>query len=298
MELRNLTTFVRVAELQSFSRAAQQLGYSQSAVTIQIQQLEGELGTRLFERIGRQVKLTQDGERLLPRALAVMKAVDEASRLTAGQGTPTGSLRIGTAESLLGSVLPPVLMAFGRRCPHVELSTCTASPSQLFQMVRQNEVDLLLFLDERTNFPEWIKAAERQERAVFVAPADHPLAGQKGIPLERLLQEPFLLTEKGISYRYAMEQALASRGLAIRPFLETGSTQLIAYLLRQRIGVSFLPEYTVTEEIAAGRLAILDVDCPPITMWSQLVYHRNKWVTPQMEIFLELMTRCLVGRPA
>lgn len=293
MELRNLATFVRVAELQSFSRAAEQLGYSQSAVTVQVKQLEQELQTQLFERIGKQVRLTEDGRRLVPRALAVLNEVRAAKDALRQEERPAGRLRIGTAESLLISVLPPILAEFGRMCPQVELSTCTGSTERLFEMVRQNEVDLLYFLDQKTNFPDWVKVMEREESAVFVAFAEHPLAGEKKIPLERLFKEPFLLTEKGISYRYAMEQELAAQGAELHPFLETGNTDVITKLLLQNAGISFLPEFVIGDFIRAGQLAVLDTACPPVKMWSQLVYHRNKWMTPQMKLFIDLMVKRL-----
>ena len=288
MELRTIATFLRVAELQSFSRAAEQLGYSQSAVTVQIRQLEQELQTQLFERIGKHVRLTEDGLRLIPRARDILNAVRAAQVSLREPGQPMGRLRIGTAESLLNSVLPPVLLTFSRRCPLVELSTCTGSTQELTQMVRENQVDLIYFLDQKTNVPEWIKAGERRERAFFVSSARHPLASQRAIPLERLLREPLLLTEKGISYRYAMEQLLAAQGVELHPVLETGNTDVIIRLLEET-GVSFLPEFAIREGVRAGRLAILDALCPEIQMWSQLAYHRNKWVTPQMELLLRLI---------
>ena len=112
MEIRNITTFVRVAELQSFSRAAEQLGYSQSAVTVQIRQLEQELGLLLFERIGKQVRLTENGSRFVLRALDILNAVDAAKNMAYEPERVFGKLRIATAESLLISVLPPVIMKF------------------------------------------------------------------------------------------------------------------------------------------------------------------------------------------
>ena len=99
------------------------------------------------------------------------------------------------------------------------------------------------------------------------------------------------VTEKGISYRYAMEQALAAKGYALHPVWAVGNTDVITRMLLQNHGVSFLPEYVVREYVADGRLAVLDVDCEPIVMWSQLVYHRNKDVTPQMNQFIELMQK-------
>lgn len=191
MEIRNIITFVRIAELQNFSKAAEQLGYSQSAVTMQIKQLEAELNTQLFERIGKRIKLTQAGSRLLPCALAVLDAVRQAEDITREPGNLTGKLRIGTAESLLISVLPPIIIEFSRLCPHVELSTHTALVSDLFDMVRQNDIDLLYFLDQRTNFTEWVKVVERRESAFFVTSPYSPLAGKKNIPLERLVRGAF-----------------------------------------------------------------------------------------------------------
>ena len=271
MEIRNLSTFLRVAELASFSHAAVQLGYSQAAVTIQVRQLEEELGVQLFERIGKKVKLTEEGRELIPKAIGVMNAVRAVRDLGKGD-EPSGRLRLGTAESLLISVLPPVMMEFCRRCPKVEFSTSTGMVTELFDMVRQNDIDVLYFLDRQTNFPEWIKVGQRRESALFVASPANPLAGEKHISAERLLA-----------------QELAAAGLAVRPVLETGNTDVLTQMLLKNMGVSFLPEFVVRDYLADGRLVALDTVCPEIEMWSQLVYHRNKLVTPQMEIFIELM---------
>ena len=212
MEIRNLITFVRIAEVQNFSKSAEQLGYSQSAVTMQIKQLEEELHTRLFERIGKQVRLTQAGERLLPYALEILNSIKKAESIAQEPEQISGKLRIGTCESYVISVLPPVIMEFSEICPHVEISTQTALVPDLFQMLRQNDIDLLYFMDEKVYFPEWVKVSEQPEKIFFVASSDSALAGKKHISIERLLQEPLYLTEKGISYRYAMEQSLAAKG--------------------------------------------------------------------------------------
>ena len=116
MEIRNLVTFLRIAELQNFSKAAEQLGYSQSAVTMQIKQLEAELGAQLFERIGKQVKLTQAGERLRPHALDIVTSVQKAVRTVREPERISGRLRIGTCESYVISRLPPVILEMSRRC--------------------------------------------------------------------------------------------------------------------------------------------------------------------------------------
>lgn len=291
MEIRNLVTFVRIAEVQSFSKSAEQLGYSQSAVTMQIKQLEDELHTQLFERLGKYVRLTQSGERLLPYALEILNSVRKAENIVQEPEQISGKLRIGTCESYVISILPPVIMELSKLCPHVEISTHTALVSDLFNMLRQNDIDILYFLDEKIYFPEWIKVSEQPEKIFFVASAESPLAKMKNISIEQLLQEPLFLTEKGVSYRYAMEQALAAKGYELHPLWEVGNTDVITRFLLRNKGVSFLPEYVVHEYITNGQLAVLDTECSEFVMWSQLVYHRNKCVTSQMNLFLELMLK-------
>ncbi|WP_287492215.1 LysR family transcriptional regulator [Sellimonas sp.] len=291
MEIRNLMTFVRIAEIQNFSKTAEQLGYSQSAVTMQIKQLETELHAQLFERIGKQVKLTQAGERLLPHALEILNTVRKAERISQEPEQISGKLRIGTCESLVISMLPPVILEMSQLCPHVEISTHTALVPDLFQMLRQNDIDILYFLDEKHDSPEWIKVSERPEKIFFVASAESSLAGQSRIPIERLLEEPLFLTEKGISYRYAMEQLLAAKGYELHPFWEVGNTDVITRFLLKNKGISFLPEYVVHDYLEQGDLVVLDTECNDIIMWSQLAYHRHKYVTPQMNLFLDLMSK-------
>ena len=297
MEIRNLITFVRIAEVQSFSKTAEQLGYSQSAVTMQIKQLEGELGTQLFERIGKQVKLTQAGERLLPYALEILDSMRKAESIVQEPEEISGKLHIGTCEAYVTSILPSVIMEFSQQCPHVEISTCTALVPELLQMLRQNDIDILLYnLDKKFYFPEWIKVLEQPEKIHFVASKDSSLAGKKQISVSRLLQEPLFLTEKGISYRYALEQSLAAKGYELHPVWEVGNTDVITRFLLKNKGISFLPEYVVEEHIKNGDLVILDTECEEITMWSQLVYYRNKYVTPQMKLFMEQMMRKMLYR--
>lgn len=298
MEIRNLATFVRIAQLHNFSKAAEQLGYSQSTVTMQIKQLEEELNVRLFERIGKHIRLTQAGDRLLPRAMEVLNAVRRAQTVSMGQGEISGPLRIGTAKSLLISVLPPVIVEFSRRYLKVEVSTCTGLVEELFCMVRQNDIDLLFFLDKRIDFPEWVKVSERKEEIFFVASAASPLADRKKIPLDELVEQPFLLTEHGISYRYAFEQIVAQNGLEVHPFLETGNTDIITRMLLHNMGVSFLPGYVVQDYLRSGQLVALDVDCPEAQMWMQLVYHRDKEMSSQMEHFIDLLNDRLGMQPA
>lgn len=292
MEIRNIRTFLRVAELQSFTKAADQLGYSQAAVTVQIKQLEEELGTQLFDRIGRHIKLTEHGIQFMDHAMKVLKAAEDASTFVHKDENPSGKLRIGSIASLSMGVLPPVLLEFRTLCPQVETSIETSRfVTELLDMMRQNDVDLLYFLDRKLYSSEWIKVFERPETIVFVTYPSHPLAGKKDVPIERLLEEPLILTTRGVSYCDDLEQMLAAQGLEVHAFLEIGDTDVIIKLLQQKAGISFLPQYLVQEHLDAGSLAMITTDIPVIQMWSQLIYHKNKWITPQMRSFIDLVKK-------
>ena len=129
---------------------------------------------------------------------------------------------------------------------------------------------------------------EEPEDIVFVASSAHPLAGRKALELKELLPEPFLLTEKDASYRFVLDRYLTSMDLRIEPFLEIGNTEFIIRLLKNNAGISFLPEFSIKNEISAGHLAVLPVKDFHMHIWRQILYHKDKWVTREMDAFIRL----------
>lgn len=291
MELRNIKTFARIAEVGSFTRVATELGYTQSAVTMQVKQLERELGCVLFERLGRSVRLTPEGERLLPVANRMLQAADEASRIAQKPGEVSGTLRIGVSDSLLVGVLAPVLSELSRTYPRVCASTHQQMPDEQFAMLRRNDIDVLLLLDERMERPEWVKVFEAPAEVGFVASATDPLARRTKVPLEEVLSRPLFLTERDVSYRTGLDERIWARGLEATPRVECGNTAFLTELVEGCGGVSFLPSCAVRAAVAAGRLAHVDVDFERLDLWHQAIVRKNKVVTPQMRLFLELVQR-------
>ena len=295
MELRNIKTFARIAEVGSFTRVATELGYTQSAVTMQIKQLERELGCVLFERLGRSVRLTPEGERLLPVANRMLQAADEASRIAQEPGEVSGTLRIGVSDSLLVGVLAPVLSELSRTYPRVCVSTHQQMPDEQFAMLRRNDIDVLLLLDERMERPEWVKVFEAPAEVGFVAAATDPMTRRARVPLEEVLSRPLFLTERDVSYRAGLDERIWARGLEATPRVECGNTAFLAELVEGCGGVSFLPSCAVRAAVAAGRLAHVDVDFERLDLWHQAIVRKNKVVPPQMRLFLELVQRELCG---
>ena len=288
MEFRQLQTFVTITHAESFSRAAELLGYSQSAVTVQIRQLEEELEVRLFDRMGKKTVLTAQGRQLLEYANRIIQEVNQAKSAIVQDTELSEPLHVGTLESLCFSKLPPLLGYFRSNYPKVPVKVTTATPKELIAMMEKNQLDLIYFLDRPRYNNNWNKELEVREPIVFVTSPESPLASRKGLRLVEILDEPFFLTEKNENYRRELDQYLESRDRVITPFLEASNTEFIIQMIRRNRGVSFLPYFAVQESVRAGQLAVLDVTDFGVAMYRQIFYHKNKWKTREMGEFIRL----------
>ena len=286
MDTKNLTTFIYVAELRSFTKAADRLGYSQSTVSFQIKQLETELACQLFERINHTVQLTEKGREVLEYAHQINRMTRELKD-SMKEETASGYIRLAMADSLCTSLLSRDFLHFRELYPNISLKIIAAGTEEMFRLMNHNEADAILTLDNHIYNTEYRILREEKVRTFFVAGADTEIASASSLSIEELLLQPFILTEKGMSYRRLLEEKLAELSLEIQPVLEIGSTELICSLVEQGAGISFLPEYVIKDRVKAGTLVCLPVSGLEIHVWKQLLYHRNKWVSPQMETVLK-----------
>lgn len=286
MEIRNIVTFLKVAGTQNFSKAAEQLGYSQSAVTVQIRQLEKELNLQLFERIGKRVYLTEKGQEFIQYADEIMNVVDRALEFPGEKNEVKGKLRIGGVESVCTALLPDLILQFHKMYPEVNVVIRSGTTEELIEMARSNELDFVFTFDKKLYNPEWVCASQKTEEVHFVTVGTEE---KKRMSIEELVQQPFILTEMGAAYQYELEQLLAERELRIEPVLEIGNTETIIQLVKNKMGVSFLPEFTVKKELKQGKLMWVETDLPAVKMYCQLLYHKNKHLTPQMKMFIGLV---------
>ena len=257
MELREIRTFLQIAQKQSFSKAAEALGYSQAAVTVQIKQLEEELGIHLFDRLGKKTVLTHHGEIFYRYAVTILGTVADAKKAVSASTELSGDLTIGTIESICESIFPDLLKKFHQ-------------------------------LDQPIDDKRFIKVLEAPENISFVSSSVHTLAKNDSTDLASVISHPFLLTEKNASYRFVLDRYLASLGKEIKPFLEIGNTEFIINMLKQNAGISFLPEFAVRHEVESGILSILPVKDFHMELYRQVLYHKDKWHTGEMDAFIEL----------
>lgn len=291
MELRQLSTFIRVAQFKSFSKAAESLGYSQSAVTVQIHQLEEELHTRLFDRMGKRIALTDPGMQFLERAYEVLNEVNKARLSVSDAGELRGRLHIGTIESLCFFKLPAVLRLYWEKHPQVVIRVTTGEPENLIAQMERGELDMIYILDEPQYNNDWRKLMEQREKVVFVASASlgAELREIPDLKVEQLLDKPFYLTERDANYRRVLDRFLASRETILTPFLECSDTSFIIKMLEINRGISFLPWYAVEQSVRQGKLSLLNVTNFHVSLYRQIFSHKEKWHTREMNEFVRLV---------
>ena len=287
MELRNLITFIYVAELGSFTKAAEQLGYSQSTISFQIKQLEDELGCLLFERINHTITLTERGHDLVAYAHKVRALTDDFKENLSKDQECSGHIHIVTPDSVCEEMISAHYKDFHNRYPSVFVRFSTGDTSDMLSMIDHNKADVIITLDHRLFNKDYVIAKEQRLPMHFVAASTSQYAGRKGMSIKDIANEPFVLTEYGQGYRRVFDRELAKKSIEITPVLEIGRTDLITSVLVENSMISYLPDFVTKDLIASGELCYLDVCDMSTDIWKQLIYHKNKWMSKSMKTFIE-----------
>ncbi|MCI0394757.1 MAG: LysR family transcriptional regulator [Chloroflexi bacterium] len=294
MDLRQLKTFRMVATTLSFSRAAVALDYAQSTITAQIQGLEGELGVPLFNRLGRRVELTEAGLRLLAYSERLLDLEEETRLVVTGQQALSGTLTIGAPETVCTYRLPQVLRCYREEVPNVRLIFRPLPYAELLRSVRNGTVDVAFLLEQPIQASNLIVETLTREPLVVVATAGHPLAHQQTVNPRELEGEPLLLTERGCGYRSSFERALATEGVVAATNMEFDSVEAIKQCVIANVGVAILPLVAVEEEVREGKLSIVPWSEPDFVVYTQMIWHRDKWVSPAMAAFIRISREMLL----
>ncbi len=287
MELRNLITFIHVAELGSFTRAAQQLGYSQSTVSFQIKQLEDELGCLLFERINHTITLTERGHELVSYAHQIRALTDDFKESLTEKEDCNGHIHIVTPDSVCEEMIYSHYIDFHNKYPNVSIKFTTADTSAMFDMLDHNEADAIITLDSHSYRKDYVIAKEEPLSMHFVTNAKSSFAGKRNLKIKDISNKPFILTEYGQGYRRVFDKELAKKSLDITPVLEIGRTDVITSILTKSDMISFLPDFVTKNLIETGELCYLDVCDINVEIWKQLIYHKNKWMSRSLKVFIE-----------
>lgn len=285
MDLKQLNTFLAVSRLRSFTQAADALGYVQSSVTAQIQMLEKELGSKLFERFGRTIALTSEGQRLLPYAEQILQLSQEAKNALSSSKEPSGSLTIGIVAHLCINRIPELLKAYRTRCPKVDILLTFGSCSDFRRALRNNTMDLAFFLERKIQDPDLVTILSYQEPIAALAVKEHPLASKKSIGPQDLSEEALIVTKAGCGCRDALDLS------KVRPrsIMETDNIDAMKQLAMNGLGIAFLPKAAAEEELDKGQLVDLNWAGPDFNVLAQVVHRKNKCITPAMTALFKLM---------
>jgi len=287
LEIKQLKTFSTIAQTGSFIQTAKMLGYAQPTITMHIQSLENEFNVRLFERLGHKIKLTQEGERLLYYAENILKFSTEATSLLVSNKTVAGKIVIGVNECFSVVRLPEVLNHFRRDCPEVDINLRFGPTKIIHEQLRNNTVDVTFFLTRQMSFTDLKVETLMPEPVAVVASPNHPFASRASVNIEDFEDQDLITTPSSCTYREMLDEFLRETHTNPRSILETNNIQAIIQIVMNGLGISILPRVSAENEIAQGLLAEIPWkdSIPPV--FTQIAYHKDKWLSPTILAFLE-----------
>jgi DNA-binding transcriptional LysR family regulator len=287
--LRQLKTFETVARRLSFSRAANELNLSPPAVSTQIKHLEEHAGVSLFEQLGKKIYLTPAGQEMLRHSRAIIHCFREAEETLAKMRSLSGgSLSIGVI-STGGYFLPRLLAEFSARNKAVELDLTVENHDALLGRLEENRIDLAIMVGAPADH-KFVSTPFAPHAFLIVASPRHPLAGKENIRLSDLRSERFIVREKGSDTWNAMQQCFDGQVQLSEP-MEIRNTEAIKQAVMSGMGVSFLSAHTVTLELRAGMLAVLDVTGFPVVQKWHVVHRLDKQLAPVAQAFKTFLSK-------
>lgn len=291
MELRNLITFLKIVETGSFSKAAEQLRYSQSTVTVQIQQLEEELNVQLFDRIGKKVYVTEKGRELEIHAQKMIELSQKIASIGGEEQELQGTLRIAALDSLITASLPSILREFHARHPKVDIIVKTAD--NVFDAERQlsqNEVDLAIVTHDKRSAKHFVKTILKETQFVFAAAPSRPLSQKNTVTLAEIAENDVIITNQQFYFSdMSNENTKKTLEYIIKPRFDIWNPIGAMELAKQDCGIALLPYYLIQSAVENGELCVLNVPELNFPVWLQILHHEQKAITPQMSAFCKLM---------
>lgn len=291
MDLKYLNTFQTIVAEGGFSKAAERLSYTQSTITFQIGQLEQELGAKLFEKLGRRMVLTKAGEQLLPYVQEVLQAVEKLRFFDCDLDRCQGELRVGVAESLLCYKLPDLLGEFHRRAPKARLLLQSMNCYVIRDALLGGALDLGLFYDRVGGFGTQLstRTLDSYDQVLAASPAVAARFGDFITP-DQAIPLPLIINEKNSVSRLIFEEYLRQRAIRLDHTIELWSIPTIKKLVKNDVGITYLPRFTVQEELDRGELVVLPEEVTERSITAVCGRHKNKWVSPLMALFVELLS--------
>ena len=291
MDLKYLQTFKTIVEEGSFTRAAEKLSYTQSTITFQIGQLEQELSASLFEKIGRKMTLTMAGQQLVPYVNEVLGSVEKLKNFENDLSKCQGDIHIGMAETMLCYYMPPVLKEFHKRAPGARLFLQSMNCYEIRDGLINGSLDLGIFYRDVGGMGSNLVAHELGSYPLCMVASPQL---KKQFPdfttPDRQIEVPLVIDETNCIFRQIFEDYLKQQSIILDHTIELWSIPTIKNLVKNDVGISFLPRFTVEDELADGSLEEIQIPITDTEITAVCAHHKNKWVSPLMQLFIDVCT--------
>lgn len=280
MDIQSIKTFMYVAKHESFSKAAQELNYAQSTVTMQLQRLEKELGFPLFERIGRKNYLTPAGTEFLSYAEQILQLVEQAGSISYDLRSTKGIIKIGILESLLFSGFLSVIASFKKNFPNIDVNIKIGHSTDLMELLKQNKLDIIYISTDKLVDPALNCCFKNEEELVFAASVSHPLTSGKNLSAETIFDYSFVVTEP-TGYCYKQLNKISTQNKCfLKQSMVINSVAAVKEMLLKGDYIAFLPKYALMDAVENKELTILSTKFPKQTYYTQILCAKNKWLSP------------------
>lgn len=285
-----LETFLKLVETKSFTATANMLGYAQSTVTTQIKQLEEELGCLLFERLGKKLVVTVEGEKLIVYAQQMLKLQREILLEVSAEKIPSGLIKLGVSESFCYNRLPESLMEYKKEYPGMDIQLQFIEHDTFPSLLKSGALDLVYTMNPLIDNPELKMIHRKKETLAFFASPNHPIAKKKKVVEKDLEGIPLLLTSHNCSFRQMLLQDFMEHQVTPKIELETSSKEILKQFAINGLGVAFMPSMVATEEVGRGILKRINWVGSDFPVFSQIFIHKDKHLNKAMDELIKRIT--------
>lgn len=291
MEINYLKTFLQVAFTKNFTKTGKILGYSQSSISAQIQQLEKEVGVKLFDRIGKKVALTQHGEEMLPYAQQIISTYTQIENFMRSESIMNGTIHLGMVESLFEIFFEKIFFKYHQRFPKVKIELNVDATFELLDQLRQNKLDIACLIGDILPPKEWISWYSKEVEILIIANPNSEINSKKILKLQDLASEEFILMEDTASYSVNFQNEMLKQKVKVNSFIRMQNAGMARNLVAHANYLAVLPKYTVQKAIEENLVKELSVSNFTQTQYVQIILHKNKSISPQLKGILEEITK-------
>ena len=291
MNTKSLVTFKTILEVGSFQKAADKLGYTQSTVSFQIKQLEEELALKLFEKIGRRMELTQAGKDIMPYINMILQGAEQISNYGKSLSEISGSLKLAIPDSILIYNMQPFMQAFTHEAPNVQLIVNSIQSGEINPSIADGTADIGINC-EKDSYPDSVvhKKLGKYKAILVASPFVNNnlldfITPHQRKPISLICNEP-----DGY-YQLDMDKYLSKKDILLNPPMKVQSIEAVKRCVMNNLGIAVVPTYSIGEELKNGSLIPIKTELDEKEYNSFYIYHKNKWISPQMELALNLLKK-------